>query len=227
MNLENEALHFAERLSSLLNETICDTADLNVEILDSSNVWVSTGLSTRDKEPTPLVLGPQLKGDPVLGIQVEFRLTADRTGKYLSVDTSKVALAFRSSNFRPIIRLEFERNRGSEPGDVSDRKHSRHAAHVQIHGESSDLAYVWALNGRREKLRLENLHIPVGGRRYRPSVEDFIEFLLLENLVTDLKPNGIEALEISRQAWLELQLKSAVKNNPEAAISQLKSMGLI
>jgi len=52
---------------------------------------------------------------------------------------------------------------------------------MQVRGESSA---VQLLNERLEMSRsLEKLHFPVGGRRYRPALEDIVEFLIAEGYV--------------------------------------------
>ena len=92
------------------------------------------------------------------------------------------ALVIDEATARPAVRLEYDRDFGSEPDDTRLGVHRRSAAHVQIHGASEELAYAQAVSGLRLR-RLEMFHIPVGGRRFRPTLEDFIEFLHAEKLI--------------------------------------------
>jgi hypothetical protein len=68
------------------------------------------------------------------------------------------------------------------------------------------------------------LHIPVGGRRFRPSLEDFIESPAVHDLI--VVHDGYRAvIARHRVDWLRLQLQAAVRNDPDAAIEQLHRMG--
>jgi hypothetical protein len=121
--------------------------------------------------------------EPMLWIKAAFQVNLDETSEYLAVQQSVFALVVDDRTQRPVIRLEFERGGGNEPDDDTPGRHSRPAAHVQIHGASEELAYVQGLNHQTKLRGLENFHIPVGGRRFRPSLEDFIEFLHAERLI--------------------------------------------
>jgi hypothetical protein len=72
---------------------------------------------------------------------------------------------------------------------------------------------------------LDKFHIPVGGRRYRPSLEDFIEFLHAERLLPTLREGWRELLAETRGDWLRRQLRAAVRNDPDSAAEQLTAMG--
>jgi hypothetical protein len=52
-------------------------------------------------------------------------------------------------------------------------------AHLQVPGQSGALA---AMTSGPDKRSLDRLHFPVGGRRFRPILEDVIEFLIVEQL---------------------------------------------
>ena len=73
---------------------------------------------------------------------------------------------------------------------------------------------------------LERLHLPVGGRRYRPTAEDLIEFLMTEKLVTG-RPGWQGYVQRGRAGFEERQLRAAVRRNPQAAISILREEGHI
>ena len=72
---------------------------------------------------------------------------------------------------------------------------------------------------------LHALHFPVGGKRFRPTLEDFLLFLDRERLYTDFKPNWKPAVLGSLQAWKELQAGSTVKKYPETAVGALEQLG--
>ncbi len=62
-----------------------------------------------------------------------------------------------------------------------------------------------------------------GGRRFRPALEDVIEFLVDEQLVRP-REGWLGALDRSRREFREIQLRAAVRRDPEVARQAL--MGL-
>jgi hypothetical protein len=96
-------------------------------------------------------------------------------------------------------------------------------AHLQICASSE----AWRKAGKRldgrERL-LERLHLPVGGRRFRPTLEDLIEFLIVEKLA-EPQDDWESAIEASRSRFREKQLKAAIRQQPEIAIAELERLG--
>lgn len=126
---------------------------------------------------------------------------------------------------RPAVRVEYDRDQGNEPDDETLAWHRRSAAHVQLRGSSEEFAYVQGLNGDRQLRGLERFHIAVAGRRFRPTLEDFIEILWAERLIAGLHKGWQEVLTHHRSDWLTLQLRAAVRNEPATAVVQLEAMG--
>jgi hypothetical protein len=230
-DLIQRAQTFAFEIQDLVNRTICTGFQLETRQVDAANavqiVTVAPGKPSAISVSHPIERSKAVNGERVLGFKVSYTVDLDPNSHHLRVKTSQASVTLIQENQRPLIRLEYERGQGIEPGELALRAHTRHAAHVQIHGTSADLSYIWGLNGRHTKRTLEALHIPVGGRRYRPSIEDFIEFLYLEKLVTGLKPGGQDAIDEGRLRWFEIQLASTIRSNPEFAIQTLKSMGAL
>jgi hypothetical protein len=74
---------------------------------------------------------------------------------------------------------------------------------------------------------LSKMHLPVGprgGRRFRPSLEDVVELLVVEELV-EARPKWQDALNATRRPFQELQLKAAVRRNQELAKTALEDEG--
>jgi hypothetical protein len=63
----------------------------------------------------------------------------------------------------------------------------------------------------------------VGGRRYRPTLEDVIEFLVIENLA-DARDGWADVLACHRKAWERLQLSAAIRADPGTARDVLTDM---
>jgi hypothetical protein len=74
---------------------------------------------------------------------------------------------------------------------------------------------------------LADLHFPVGGLRYRPSLEDLVEFLIAEGLVGDFHDGWREAFDESREPYERIQLGAAVRHDPDAAYEALQASGFL
>ncbi len=96
-------------------------------------------------------------------------------------------------------------------------------AHIHVHGESDVLSRMLQASGR-DKSKPADLHLPVGGRRFRPCLEDIIEFCILERLVSP-RDGWERALNNSRDEFLDQQLRAAVHRNPAKAAQALRRDG--
>lgn len=111
-------------------------------------------------------------------------------------------------------------------------------AHIQFHGTHAELVKAMgdcgdstprAQRWRRgtDPIRLSALHFPVGGSRFRPTLEDVMEMLIEE---FGVKPAGsvnaaCEALALSREAWRRTQVATVVRDAPSEAVRALEGLG--
>lgn len=218
-SLEAQAQDFAAELTKVLNGTVTVGASVTVFLVqDAAHAYVAPGESvtsitkpelvplSRDPDPTDRAKGP-------LFLSVGFDVTLDESGQYLSVQSSTFGLCVKASSRLQAIRVEYDRSAaGKQP------------AHLQIDGSSTSLGAAYALAGNELKA-IHKLHFPLGRRRFRPSLEDFIEFLIQEKLVNDPHPTWREAIKAGRKHWLRSQTKATVRRNPDAATEQLREMG--
>jgi hypothetical protein len=79
----------------------------------------------------------------------------------------------------------------------------------------------------RPAVHLQRLHLPVGGRRFRPTLEDLIDFLIIEKLVTDCRPDWAEEVAAGRERFRRRQLMAVVRRDPESALESLCEAGLL
>ncbi len=96
-------------------------------------------------------------------------------------------------------------------------------AHFHIHGANDAVQRMLQVCGRARH-KPDDLHFPVGGRRFRPCLEDLIEFCILERLVKP-RPDWKRVLYESRQRFRDDQLRAAVRRSPELAAGVLKREG--
>ena len=116
---------------------------------------------------------------------------------------------------RPLVRLEYDRD---------PRTADRPAAHVHLHANSPEMAWVYGSSGRAAP-DLHALHFPMGGQAFRPTLEDFLLFLNREKLYTDFKPGWKEGVLRSRRQWDEGQVASTVRKYPEISAGVLEGLG--
>jgi hypothetical protein len=152
---------------------------------------------------------------PTAYLWVAYILQLDGEQRYLAVAKSDFTVSLTADRERVLFHYDYAR----EPSNEYP------AAHVQVAGESKDWATLTEARGQTGK-PLKDFHFPVGGRRYRPILEDVIEFLVLENLA-DARPDWRDVIQVTRDAWEEKQLRAAVRRNPDAALRQLREDGMI
>ncbi|MGJ9543244.1 hypothetical protein ACRQFO_09365 [Actinotignum sp. GS-2025b] len=71
--------------------------------------------------------------------------------------------------------------------------------------------------------RIADVHFPVGGRRFRPCLEEILLFVIDEFGVA-CTPQALEALQQGMRKWEEIQLESAIRNNPATAVRVLATV---
>lgn len=115
-------------------------------------------------------------------------------------------------------------------------------AHVQFHSDHDRFEALQARAGRGSKrgkrkareaaegagvpaaFRLEKLHFPVGGRRFRPTLEDVLQMLAYEFGIR-VEPGAHEAIASSRRHWREIQLRAAIGDAPTVAADEMRAIG--
>lgn len=219
-NLDRWSRDFAGRLTSMLNATVTTDAAVTVFMYEDQDLAiVAPGAKSQklsDVEMVPLHTSSKKEEREAapLWLNVWFLVGLDDEGEHLAVQRSGFGLCVKPSSGLQPIRIEYDRRLAG----------NRQAAHVQIAGDSAALGVAYTLAGQEMKA-LHKLHIPLGDRRFRPSLEDFIEFLVQERLVTDLHPGWRKVLEESRGDWIGRQVRAAVRRHPETAVQQLERMG--
>lgn len=215
---------FAVALTEIINGSVTDDVTFEVTpVEDKPIAWVFPAGSAPDNRIPIVVTHGAPTTDLGLKIGVSFQVHLDSTGEFLAVHQSYFSLLINPN--RPVIRIEYVRGAGYEPDDPIKGRHTRSAAHVQIHGASEGLAIIQGHHGHAPLKPLEKFHFPVGGRRFRPSLEDFIQFLESEQLLVGLKSGWQAVLDRHRAKWLEIQVRSTVKGEPEVAADQLRRLG--
>ena len=158
-------------------------------------------------------------GVPALFLRAKFTVEMDLEAQYLQVASSAIGLwvdvTGGKKHPRPVVRVEYDR-RQLTPG--------RAAAHLHIHANSPEMAWIYGTSGQAAP-DLHVLHFPVGGRRFRPTLEEFVLFLDRENLFNDWKDGWKPKLIQSLEAWERLQARATARQFPEEAVGALEALG--
>ena len=169
----------------------------------------------------------RVAGRALLRLRVDYRCVWDHAHQYLGVDTSTFEVLAAGIS-EPLLRYDYVR---AGPVDLP-------SAHLQMHGHRDALTYVMALTGdasRRSRRRarsvdrgvvprMSELHLPLGGSRFRPSLEDVLEMLVTE-LGVDAPDGALEALRDRRERWRLHQTAAAVRDSPTTAARVLAELG--
>ena len=72
---------------------------------------------------------------------------------------------------------------------------------------------------------LHALHFPVGGRRFRPTLEEFLLFLDRENLFDNWKAGWRLKVLDSLDVWERRQAAATARQFPDEAVGALDALG--
>jgi hypothetical protein len=209
-DLERQAREFAESVQNVLNATICTGIRIGV-VSSADTKLVSIGYGVTGICDTPALFPVSLgRKKPRCWLKVGYQLSLGTSRRFLTVAVSAFEVYAATGAQAPLCRFDYERGKsGGYP-----------EAHIQVHGESGALAAWTGVPNTRE---LERLHLPMGGRRYRVTLEDVIEFLITEKLA-DTRDGWADVLARHREEWERLQLSAAIRADPDTAWGILTDM---
>ena len=200
---------FVDEVATLLAGVLPHPPPMNGEILASrASITVGSGVPGRKGSLTEL----KINGVAVAYMQAQIGCRVDSSGRYLAVTQSSFAL-YSSRDKTPLFRLEFE-----------DEMRTKPACHWQVHAERGALAHLLTLGGASRPHELSALHLPVGGARGRPCLEDFLQFVV-EECGIDHKSDYRQAIDAGRRLWRERQIAAFVRDTPHIGARVLSELG--
>jgi hypothetical protein len=133
---------------------------------------------------------------------------------YLTVEQSVYFLYTGpdAGHLTELLHYDYERDKEGYP-----------EAHIQVIATSEAWDTVLASSGK-PKAGVGKLHLPVGGRRFRPALEDLIEALIEEHIL-DGAPGWPRIINEHRDRFRRLQLRAAIRREPEVASVALQALG--
>jgi hypothetical protein len=156
-----------------------------------------------------------LRGKAHLYLGLLFKMAPDDAGRYPMIRSSVMYLSPDSDGARTLLHYDYERGKADDYPE----------AHLQVCATSAEWEEATRRYGPKGR-PLKKLHLPVGGRRFRPTVEDLIEFLITEKLASG-RPGWKTHVEEGRKRFEERQLRAAVRRLPEIALAILRDEGHI
>lgn len=218
---EDAARDFADEVHSTIKAALpVSDNDLDADFIlnESNGIFVLSVLAPLyyGRKTTSAEKRVESERSDLYALVVEYKLTQDRDSKFLIVRNSAFEIRVHTQS---AIKFEYEREKERAP-----------AAHIHFSGIGGLLSPALMKNGKTKKNdprkdgNLKALHIPVGGHRFRPSLEDFLYFTI-EECGFQRNEGWEKALKLSRNSWFDIQLQAAVRDNPAVAMKALQELG--
>lgn len=155
---------------------------------------------------------PKAKDAGLATLRVNYKLCTDEFSQWLAVEHSTFELKARIDR-APIIRWDYDRD-----------AHSKPSSHVQVTAHRGALSHLLSQLGHPTPHSLESLHIPTGGERFRPCLEDVVEFLIVDCGFRG-KCAWRRVVREGRAKWRRIQTGVVVRDAPAVAADVLRRMG--
>lgn len=214
--LRDRTNKFAKEIQALLNCTIASHVQIKAVALSKGDDRLFTLghlLNKGSMTAQRFRLKPRAAGVE-LWMDVSFQLRLDAEREHLMVQQSFFGVFGAQDAKHGLFHYDYERDKADGYPD----------AHLQVYGESDLFS---ALNDPRKDpgRSLAQLHFPVGGKRFRPCLEDIIEFLIVERLV-EARDGYEKVLEAGREGFRRNQLLAAMRRDPGAVEVFVERYGL-
>ncbi|MFF0252386.1 hypothetical protein ACFYPW_07830 [Micromonospora zamorensis] len=195
-------------MQGLLNKTVCDNARVVARVTAHQAV-VGTQLGALTSQPVRLRSAAQTS----IWLDVQCLLVLDEDeGRFLTIEASYCGLKFGDAA-EPLLHYDFQR----------DKEHYTEA-HIQVCANHPTFETFLTELGRKGAGGLSKIHLPVGGRRFRPALEDVLECLIIEGLV-EAKDGWQQLIEQTRREYRLRQIAAVVRRNTGTAQAELERLG--
>jgi hypothetical protein len=200
--LRDQTIRFANEIKGLLNGTITNHVQIKAVALSKGDDRLFILGNRLDKTMTAerFRLKPRApKVELWMDVSFQLRLVAER--EHLMVHKSFFGVFGSQDAKHGLFHYDYERDKADGYPD----------AHMQVEATS---ALLTALNDPKcdPGRSLAQLHFPVGGKRFRPCLEDVIEFLIVERLV-EAREGYEKILETGRERFRKNQLMAAMRRD--------------
>ena len=162
----------------------------------------------KPEKPVPLLIN----GEELAVLSVRLGCELDSRGTWLAVEASTFELGAKLDR-TPVIRFDYVR-----------KSHTSPSAHVQMHAHRGALTHLLSQANHKKPHDISALHIPLGGARFRPCLEDVIQFLI-DDCGFDAAKGWSEVLNAGREKWRRTQAKAVARDYPAEATETLRGLG--
>jgi hypothetical protein len=220
-DLNGAVLEFAERIirttSGVLGRDIGFTVDVGMARDGNQSITVN--------QSDPLGIAMTVSSEPMFRLVVSYRCEWHAGQHFFAVESSVFKLQIENVN-EPLLHFDYGRGLGS----------SVPVAHINLHAHRDELVYAM-MSARRHRgktrskqsaagtiPRIASLHLPVGGHRFRPSLEDVLQMLIFEFGI-DAADGAQDVLDEGREHYRSIQVSAAVSDNLPMAADALRRAG--
>ena len=202
--LHSQTTSFTKEIQALLNGTIANHVQIKavaLQVGDDRLFTLGHLLDKRTLTAQRFQLKPRApKAQMWMDVSFQLRLDAER--EHLMVHKSFMGVFGAKDAKHGLFHYDYERDKADGYPD----------AHLQVDASS---ALFGTLNDPKcdPGRSLAQLHFPVGGKRFRPCLEDVIEFLVVERIV-EARDGYEKLLEAGRERFRKNQLMAAMRRDP-------------
>lgn len=212
-DLRAQARAFADQTSELLNGTLTKGVRISSVVTKTGLTVMGCGVTRTSPSPKPIPLGDERR----VWLYLLHSYGWDPEEEFLTMTRSTLSLYTSESmeDHELVVGMDYIREPANQyPG-----------CHLHVHGDRDDLDHIY-LGDTRDSRKLRDLHLPVGGKRFRPTLEDLIEFVITEEMANP-HDGWADVVAEHRRRWQEIQLKAAVRRQQDVAAEALQAAGWI
>lgn len=211
--LATRSEEFAKEVGDLLRDSLgADVQIVSVRFGDRYAVRPAGDDARQQRIPLTV------NGQHLADLSLALYQTLDHSGRHLKTTRSDFGV-FSTLDRTPLVRLEYRSDMREDP-----------VCHWQFHAERGAFTHLLSIANSNDARRvptphdLSKVHLPVGGERFRPGLEDLIE-MLIRDCGVDSVDGWREALAAGRERWRRRQFRTAVRDLQDEAASVLKAHG--
>ncbi|MGO1544492.1 MAG: hypothetical protein ACTHXA_09155 [Gulosibacter sp.] len=216
---EDQAESFALEVMGTLAAVLA-VGNVRMDLTESAPGVIS--MTTNDPNGIELQVDQKTR----MRLEIDLQLIPDSRGRWLKVLRSSYAVVPEGAG-NPFFRYDYLSDPHGIPG-----------AHINVHAHRDDLIAALIPRGksprskRRRKdfvesgslPRVSAFHFPVGGARFRPSLEDILE-VAIDEFGLDCREGYLDALMDGRRRFRLRQLAASIRDSPEHASEALRELG--
>jgi len=212
-DLANWSKAFAGEISDLLHDTFGTAVQVVSVKFDDRYAVRPAGESPAERK-IPL----RVNGVHLADLSLALYQTLDHSGQYLKTTRTDFGI-FSTLDRTPLLRMEYRSDMREDP-----------ICHWQFHAERGAFTHLLSIANTADSRRVQSphdlskVHLPVGGERFRPCLEDLLE-MLIRDCGIDATPGWEATLRQGRERWRMRQFRTAVRDLQDEAAIVLRAYG--